>query len=178
MRWLLLVFPLFRFSAFSSGAGLVLEWDPVGEGNIAGYRVHCGPISRGTNEAFNYAHVIDVGPGTALAITASRDYKLYPVTWFAVSAYDIAGVDILYSDEIFYTKGPPPAPPPIVLNIPPTARGWIQTSEDLNAWTTITYTEGGTFTFPIDVTAPQRYYRFKPDEPLPLAAHKTKTGHR
>lgn len=80
---------------FSSLAALAdtaatIEWDPSPNSTAKGYRVRYGLVSR------SYTSMVQVGNVTRLNITGLQPGKRY---YFAVSAYDAAGIESLPSNE-------------------------------------------------------------------------------
>jgi hypothetical protein len=72
---------------------LTLEWDAASDSDIAGYKIYYGTSSR------SYDTIMDVGNYTTATIgnlDGNQDY------YFAVTAYDAAGNESGYSDEVFY----------------------------------------------------------------------------
>jgi hypothetical protein len=81
-----------------AGAGVVtLAWDPSGP-EVAGYRVYYGVNSRAGSSV--YASVIDVGPQTSFSVPNLIVGTTY---FFAVTAYNLSGVESDFSEEIAYT---------------------------------------------------------------------------
>ena len=81
-----------------------LAWDPNTEKDLAGYKLHYGPIS-GT-----YAHVVDVGNVTTYMIKGLDPDTVY---FFAATAYDTQGNESGFSKEVEHRTPPalkPPAP--------------------------------------------------------------------
>ncbi len=91
---------------------LRIKWNPNTEPDLAGYRVHYGVGSQ------IYTNIIDVGNMPEIDIPDLMTGETY---YFAVTAYDTAGNESLYSDEIQY----PPAE--ILLKY----ESWI---DDLRTW--------------------------------------------
>ena len=77
----------------------VLEWNPNGETNLAGYRVHAGSASRA------YGLVADVG-----LVTAYTNEFAPGLHFLAVTAYDCDGLESAFSEEIALHVVAPPAP--------------------------------------------------------------------
>jgi len=106
---------------------VTLAWNGSSGPNLAGYRVHEGTSTR------TYTKTIDVGNNTEATIsdlTAGRTY------YFVVSAYNTAGVESAYSNEICFTATAAPSPTPTPKPSPtptatPTAAP-IQAAVDLN----------------------------------------------
>ena len=75
-------------------AHVTLEWDPNMESDLEGYKLYYGVESR------NYSYIIDVGNQTSYTITELQIGETY---YFSVSAYNTAGYEGDYSNEVFYT---------------------------------------------------------------------------
>lgn len=71
-----------------------LAWAANGEADLAGYRVHYGTSSR------TYTASHDAGMTPSYSVTGLRPGETY---YFAVTAYDEAGMESAYSDELTYT---------------------------------------------------------------------------
>jgi hypothetical protein len=76
-----------------TGASVTLAWDPSAEPDVAGYRVHYGLHSR------TYPLVVDAGNVTKQTIGDLQEGVFY---YFAVTAYDSAGLESDFSGEIGY----------------------------------------------------------------------------
>lgn len=83
------------------GAKVIISWNPNSEPDLMGYRVYFGNAPR------SYHTVIDVGKVTRYEIDAfTRDGRYF----FAVTAYDSAGNESNYSEEVStYIQVSPPA---------------------------------------------------------------------
>ena len=147
---------------------VTLAWDPNPEPDVAGYRLL---YREATSEQ---VMIIDVGAGTMATVPELREGRTY---LFAVTAYNLAGLESLPSDELPYTV---PAPP-IVLKLQPingfsgafhvsfsTFAGFryqLQMSEDLSNWTTLWEQEAafdGEEIHYVDISSPpplRRFYR-------------------
>ncbi len=80
---------------------VVLTWDANTEADLAGYRVYYGTSSR------NYTQVIDVGKVTSYTLNQLQENQPY---FFAVTAYDTAGNESGYSNEVSVIFNPPAEP--------------------------------------------------------------------
>jgi hypothetical protein len=98
-----LLLPVFAGVAFS--ATVTVAWDPNPEPTVAGYNMYYGTSSG------RYTSSVDVGSATRCAISALQEGVTY---YLAVTAYDSAGNQSGYSDEIVYSvpSGADPAPVP------------------------------------------------------------------
>ncbi len=96
------------FSVMARAETVTLAWDPNTEADLAGYRLHYGTASR------NYTQIIDVGNATQRAINNLSAGQTY---YFAATAYNAAGNESGYSDEVSHTipaPGNSPPSPPLV----------------------------------------------------------------
>jgi hypothetical protein len=73
---------------------VTLIWDPNTEPDLAGYKIHYGTASN------DYLHSIDVGDTEICTITDLQPGETY---YFAATAYNTAGLESDYSDEVIYT---------------------------------------------------------------------------
>jgi hypothetical protein len=85
---------LFCVATVANARVPALEWDPNTEPAIAGYNVYVGETS-GT-----YTHVVDVGVETRFPLTNLSSGVTH---YFAVTAYDVNGLESPFSEEIWYT---------------------------------------------------------------------------
>ena len=108
---LLAVAAIFSFvtGAFAETRSVSLSWDPNTEPDIAGYKVHCG-TSSGV-----YSQFTDVSQTTASVSDLAVGIRYY----FAVTAYNKAGLESGYSEEVSaIVPSPDTAPAPqYLLNI-------------------------------------------------------------
>ena len=81
------------------GATFLLQWDPNLEPDIAGYKIHWGTSSR------VYQKSVDVGAVTSYELSGLDDGVTY---YFAVTAYNAAGLESDYSNEVSGRKNLPP----------------------------------------------------------------------
>jgi hypothetical protein len=93
------------FAGVASSATVTVAWDPNPEPTVAGYNMYYGTTSG------RYTNSVDVGSATRCAISALQEGVTY---YLAVTAYDSAGNQSGYSDEITYSvpSGSDPAPAP------------------------------------------------------------------
>lgn len=96
---------IFTFLARTAHAAeIMLAWDQNPEQDIAGYKIHYGL------ESDNYATTIDVGNYTTCVLSDLETGQTY---YFAATAYNTAGEESDYSNEISHTVSE--------INQPPTA---------------------------------------------------------
>ena len=76
-----------------TGAGVTLAWDPSAEPGVSGYKVHYGLHSH------TYPFVVDAGNATRQTIGNLQEGVPY---YFAVTAYNIDGLESDFSGEIGY----------------------------------------------------------------------------
>src|SRR5262245_46049559 len=77
-----------------------LIWDASSSSNVAGYRVYYGQASH------TYTSQIDVGLQTSYTVTGLTDGQTY---YFAATAYNLAGTDSGYSNEVSTTLSTSPS---------------------------------------------------------------------
>ncbi len=116
-----------------------LAWDPSVSPSVTGYRLYYGTTSQ------SYTNVLDVG-----ALTFSTVSNLIPATtyYFAVTAYDVVGLESDFSTEIGYTVPPPkvalqlavdPRRGASLAGSGPAGYSYdVQISTDLQNWTSLT----------------------------------------
>jgi hypothetical protein len=81
---------------------VTMAWDQNTESDLAGYRLHYGTVSR------SYTQSIDVGNVTQYAISELAAGRTY---YFAATAYNAAGSESGYSDEVSHAISAPNSPP-------------------------------------------------------------------
>jgi Fibronectin type III domain len=179
---------LLNFSALASAptpqGSLSLAWDPSPYPGVAGYRFYLGVNSE------VYTNVIDVGNQTSITISNLVPGATY---FFAVTAYDLTGLESTFSGEIAYTvPSSASLPPSAVLcaglernalgqvtvtgTAPP---GWVYdvlASQDLSSWLligTVTVDPAGKFQLidPISGVNPTRYYRLRQRATQPTSSN-------
>ena len=93
------------FAGVACSATVTVAWDPNPEPTVAGYNMYYGTSSG------RYTNSVDVGSATRCTISALQEGVTY---YLAVTAYDSAGNQSGYSDEIVYSvpSGADPAPVP------------------------------------------------------------------
>jgi hypothetical protein len=79
-------------------ASVNLAWNPSTTANVTGYRVYYGTGSQ------NYSVVVDVGLAITAALSGLEDGKIY---YFAVTAYNGANQESLFSNEVLYNPVQP-----------------------------------------------------------------------
>lgn len=152
------------------GQSAGLAWTPSRASTIAGYRLYYGAASH------TYTNTVEVGNNTSVTVSNLAVGATY---FFAVTAYDIIGLESAFSQEISYT-----VPASSRLSVSPlgdgqmllTARGPIgyrydvQTSPDCHNWAvagSASMDANGTFQFTDAgaVTNALRYYRLRQSSP-------------
>lgn len=107
----ILVLSVLRFSVFASGPTptgvLMLAWDPSADPTVAGYRLYLG------TESQVYTNVVDIGSQTTATVSSLAAGVTY---YFAVTAYDLGGLESAFSGELSYTA-PTSAPRPPYLQL-------------------------------------------------------------
>jgi hypothetical protein len=81
-----------------------LVWDPNSESDLAGYRIYTGVRSR------EYSSIVDVGNTTQYPLTNLTQGTTY---YLALTAYNSAGLESDFSQEISYTPASSNTPPHI-----------------------------------------------------------------
>ena len=81
---------------------VTLAWDANPETNVVGYIVHYGSVSGA------YTNAVNVTGSISATVTNLQEGSTY---YFAVTAYDGAGVESSFSNEISYTTPAPSLPP-------------------------------------------------------------------
>ncbi len=74
-----------------------LAWDPNGEADLAGYKLHYGTASG------SYTQVVDVGNQTTFTLTGLTAGTTYYIT---ATAYNASGQESAYSNEVIFTGSP------------------------------------------------------------------------
>src|SRR5882724_10495746 len=77
-----------------AATSLTLAWDPSGGSGIAGYRLHYGTSSQ------SYSQTRDLGNTTTTTVS---NLLLGQTYYFAVTDYNTAGVESIYSNEVSFT---------------------------------------------------------------------------
>ncbi len=89
--WLIISVNLAGFALSGVSGKITLAWDPNSEADLQGYKIYYGNSSR------NYSVVLDVGNVTSYTVRGLDESKTY---YFAVTAYDTAGNESDYSEEV------------------------------------------------------------------------------
>lgn len=156
----------------STGQSVTLAWNAGTSSTVAGYRLYYGGASRA------YTNTIDLGDNTKATVSGLVAGATY---FFAVTDYDIIGLESVFSDEITYTVpgGATLAASALALGgMLLIGRGHagnvydIQTSADLRSWSriaSVTMDANGTFRFTIPNIANDatRWYRLRQSSPSP-----------
>jgi hypothetical protein len=90
--WALALF-LVVHSTHAFAATITFAWDPIPDSDLAGYRLYYGYASG------QYSLSVDAGTSTTAALSDMDDAQIY---FFAVAAYDTAGNQSAFSNEIKY----------------------------------------------------------------------------
>jgi hypothetical protein len=159
----------FGATGSSSQYSVTLAWNPSPDTNVVGYRVYYGGNSG------IYTNETDVGNMTSNTVSGLTGSVPY---YFAVTAYDVSGLESAFSGGISYT----PAIPTVQLSVTPgnqfvlTMNGQIghtynlQATQNFNTWTNIgiaTLGASGSLQF-TDFNAasyPYRFYRIQDTQP-------------
>lgn len=149
---------------------VTLAWNPSPSTSVAGYRLYQGAASQ------TYTNTIDVGDLTSVTVSNLTAGTTY---FFAVTAYDLIGLESAFSGEVSYTVAGPAllrisASPAQGVQLTGTAPGGYQydvlRTADLKTWVrlgSITAGPTGSFQFTDSVSpslAPQ-YYRLRQTSP-------------
>ena len=146
---------------------VTLAWDPSPDLSVVGYNVYHGVASR------TYTNMVDVGSATSATISGLIEGTTY---YFAATAYNLLGMESVFSDELSYTV--PVAPARLQLRVAAngqavlTVTGRIGHSYDLQVtqaftnWTvigTVTLGASGSVEFldPNAANFPARFYRMQ-----------------
>ncbi len=154
-------------------ASVTLAWDASTDSSVAGYHLYVGGVSQ------NYTNMIDTGStasGTVSGLVAGSTY------YFAVTAYDIAGLESPFSTQVTYTVPATianlakiqlnltPSKQPIVTGTAPAGYVYnVLASKDLKTWTTlssVTASASGSLSYTdTNTTNKIRYYRLQQTSP-------------
>jgi hypothetical protein len=86
--------------AASAQSSVTLAWNASAGGTIAGYRLYLGVASD------TYGTMVDVGNTTTATVPSLSPGMTY---YFAVTAYDITGLESTFSGEVSYAVPPSPS---------------------------------------------------------------------
>jgi PKD repeat protein len=158
---------LLLFATNTYAGQVSLAWDPSSSSNLAGYRLYYGQASQ------TYTSHIDVGLQTSYTITGLTDGQTY---YFAATAYDLAGIESTFSNEVSTTLPTSTTAPVAAFSGNPTSGqapltvAFTDTSTgSITAWAwnfgdgtrgsslqfpTYTYSIAGTYTVQLTVTGP------------------------
>ena len=95
-----------QFSAYA--ADVSLSWSPNSESDLAGYKLYYGTSSR------NYSNSVNLGKTTSHTVAGLSAGTYY----FALTAYDTAGNESSYSNEVLKAISSNPPPPSSQLPAP------------------------------------------------------------
>lgn len=118
-----------------AGARVTLAWNANSEPDLAGYRLYWGHSTR------NYSARVDVGNVTVATLT-----NLPRGTYIAATAYNLAGLESDFSNEVFFGSSN-------IVQISRRVMVRLESSPDLAAWINVT---SWTWSAGNDVTA---FYR-------------------
>jgi fibronectin type 3 domain-containing protein len=160
-----LIAPTVSFGVILPPSSVKLGWNASPDADVAGYRVYYGSSSR------NYTNSVDVGNVLTNTVAGLINGTRY---YFAVTAYDMIGLESPYSNEVNYTPGgalvkvSATSPSQVTLSATgPVGRSYdVLASTTLKTWTVIgsvTVGPSGTATFTDTNTGnyPARYYRLR-----------------
>ncbi len=108
LPFILLLSLLFPFSSLHAGdaqtRNVDLVWVLSPEPDVAGYRIHYGPISRYDGQFDAYPHMIDLGPGEYAVTEQTGQYEIMDLPsdqtlWFSVTVYDATNNESGFSNE-------------------------------------------------------------------------------
>ena len=94
--WFSLCVAVLGSNAFAAlpASHVTLAWNPSPSTSVGGYRLYQGAATQ------TYTNVIDVGDLTSVTVSNLTAGTTY---FFAVTAYDLIGLESTFSDEINYT---------------------------------------------------------------------------
>jgi len=176
--------PLLFNPALTSAKDIKIAWDANTEPDIGGYKVYFGTAPR------KYGPPIDVGNVTTYTITGAATTG--GILYFAITAYDKAGNESPFSDEVNTSiPTPPPSrlhavpPPPSPLPSQPKYEFYIGSSG--NGWMSITpnqrqYNSGDVVTLTANPSSGYKFDHWSGDvtgtqNPLNFALGEKKTLH-
>jgi len=110
MRYMLFVFAIFALiiSAVVANAGEVtVAWDPNSEADLSGYKLYQYLSPGGQADPVTVTEVL--APATQVTVTGPPEGETH---YFSVTAFDVAGNESGFSNEVFYLEPDvPPADP-------------------------------------------------------------------
>ena len=166
------------FTVFSLNArgqnSVNLAWNQETGASIAGYRLYSGTASQ------TYTNLFDVGNRSTATVSNLVSGRTY---YFAVTAYDLTGIESVYSSEVsFLVPSNSPAPVNLSLSFTPARNATLSgraapgsaydvlVSSNLTTWVSIAHLVTGTngllqFAEPIARAVGARYYRLQQTSP-------------
>lgn len=102
---IIIFLPVFYFLlgiVYAQNQGVIIKWNRNLESDIAGYKVYYGKFSR------VYSYCVKLSKVTEYTIATMQDTGIF---YFAVTAYDSAGNESIYSEEVsirIVNNGSPP----------------------------------------------------------------------
>ena len=140
--------------------GVTLKWGANTEPDLAGYKLHWGPVS-GTPSQHRTL--------STLTTTTVDDAELpigVPI-YFTVTAFNLAALESLPSNEIMWIRqisAPAPTPTPTPTPLPTPSPTPTPPSQNLRVKLTITYTREFEYGTTVSVTAPnEKFLRWSGD---------------
>jgi len=166
-RLTLVAVGLFQVTSLWANPSVTLGWNASPDPSVVGYQVYDGRSSQ------IYTNIINVGSKTSVTVSNLAVGGTY---YFAVTAYDVLGLESLFSNELSYTVPSGTVAPRLQVQLLPgrllrlSAAGLVgqtyqvQSSQNLTNWSllgSVTVTNGGgiLFTDPSPATNRVRYYR-------------------
>ena len=153
---------------------LSLEWDPSTDPTVMGYRLYLGGASQ------VYTNIIEVGNQTSVLVSELVPGATY---FFAVTAYDVTGLESAFSGEIAYIVPIDPNPPAysslcwatkrdplgrmVITGTGPAGRIYeVWATQDFLSWLmigrVIVDAAGALqFTDPLSIVIPRRFYQLR-----------------
>lgn len=124
---------ILAFAVSAAAADVTLQWDPNSETNLAGYRVYFGTASR----TYGTPQNVGLSQTPSFTVTGLQSGIRY---FFAVTAYNTAGLESGYSNEVSSLTIDPGPLEPFQLRVPITV-ATTRYSATI-AWTTDVPTDG------------------------------------
>jgi len=85
---------LLPLTLYAGDYSVTLAWDPSPSPEAVGYNIYYGPSSR------TYTNHVDAGNATTVTVSNLLNGATY---FFAATAYDLAGLESDYSNEVQWT---------------------------------------------------------------------------